>query len=422
LLYTLTSGTLPPGIRLSLDGELIGKVHSFGTVDQAGLTVFDSQQMQLDGNTTTFDRIFNFTIKAQDQFGFSAIERTFTVRLSDPDNKQYSNVFFQPMLTQTQRTAFINFVNNAEIFLPEYLYRPNDPNFGIQTRIKILAYAGIEAKAVEHFVAAAAKNHKRRNLNIGKVKTAVAKTPGTQDVVYEVVYLEVIDPQQSTKKNEKVAKQIKIRNSEKVLVNSARYNDINDTYASELSEFNITTREDGDVTIKWIELLNINGRDQIYKLPITSLLEVLIQTGYSIRVPFTPGIIESNKYRPWPTNVITTDSDAILVSGENDTTRYISNMTHMRAAIKDIGETEKNFLPLWMRSSQEDTITELGFVNAIPLCYCKPGTAKIIANTIDYLNIDFSRYELDIDRYLIDNAEGNSQEQYILFANYEFNA
>ena len=421
LLYTLTSGTLPPGIRLSLDGELIGKVNSFGTVDQAGLTVFDSQQMQLDGNTTTFDRVFNFTIKAQDQFGFSAIERTFTVSLSDPDNKQYSNVFLQPMLTQTQRTAFINFVNNAEIFLPEYLYRPNDANFGIQTRIKILAYAGIEAKAVEHFVAAAAKNHKRRNLKIGSVKTAVAKTPGTQDVVYEVVYLEVIDPQQSTKKNEKVAKQIKIKNSEKILVNSARYNDINDTYASEPSEFTITTREDGEVTVKWIDLLNINGRDQLYNLPITSQLEVISQSGYSIRVPITTGIIESNKYRPWPTNVITTDSSAILIDGANDTTRYISNMTHMRDAIKGIGETEKNFLPLWMRSSQEDTITELGFVNAIPLCYCKPGTAKIIANTIDFLNIDFSQYELDIDRYLIDNAEGNSQEQYILFANYEFN-
>jgi len=422
LLYTLTGGTLPPGIRLSLDGELIGKVNSFGTVDQAGLTVFDSQQMQLDGNTTTFDRVFNFTIKAQDQFGFSAIERTFTVSLSDPDNKQYSNVFLQPMLTQTQRTAFINFVNNAEIFLPEYLYRPNDANFGIQTRIKILAYAGIEAKAVEHFVAAAAKNHKRRNLKIGSVKTAVAKTPGTQDVVYEVVYLEVIDPQQSTKKNEKVATQIKIKNPDKVLVNSAKYTDINDSYASEFSEFTITTREEGEIAVKWIDLLNINGRDQIYNLPVTSILEIINQAGYSINIPFTPGVIESNKYRPWPTNVITTDSNAILVDGANDTTRYISNMTHMRAAIKSIGETEKNFLPLWMRSSQEDTITELGFVNAIPLCYCKPGTAKIIANTIDFLNIDFRQYELDIDRYLIDNAEGNSQEQYILFANYEFNA
>ena len=421
LLYTVTSGTLPPGLTLSLSGELIGKVNSFGTELQPGLTVFDSQQMQLDGNTTTLDRTYTFTILAQDQFRFSAIEKTFTISLSDPDNKQYSNVFLQPLLPQVQRSTFLNFVNNAEIFLPEYLYRPNDPNFGIQTKIKILAYSGIEAKAIESFVAAAAKNHKRRNLKIGSIKTAVAKTPGTQDVVYEVVYLEVIDPQQSTKKNQKTATQIKIKNSDKVLVNSAKYTDINDTYASEFSEFTITTREEGDVAVSWIDLLNINGRDEIYNIPVTSLLEIINQAGYSVSVPFTPGVIESNKYRPWPTNVITTDSNAILADGANSTTRYISNMTHMRAAIKSIGETEKNFLPLWMRSSQVDTVTELGFVNAIPLCYCKPGTANIIANTIDFYNIDFKQYELDIDRYLIDNAEGNSQEQYILFANYEFN-
>ena len=421
LLYTVTSGTLPPGLTLSLSGELIGKVNSFGTELQPGLTVFDSQQMQLDGNTTTLDRTYTFTILAQDQFRFSAIEKTFTISLSDPDNKQYSNVFLQPLLPQVQRSTFLNFVNNAEIFLPEYLYRPNDPNFGIQTKIKILAYSGIEAKAIESFVAAAAKNHKRRNLKIGSIKTAVAKTPGTQDVVYEVVYLEVIDPQQSTKKNQKTATQIKIKNPDKVLVNSAKYTDINDTYASEFSEFTITTREEGDVAVSWIDLLNINGRDEIYNIPVTSLLEIINQAGYSVSVPFTPGVIESNKYRPWPTNVITTDSNAILADGANSTTRYISNMTHMRAAIKSIGETEKNFLPLWMRSSQVDTVTELGFVNAIPLCYCKPGTANIIANTIDFYNIDFKQYELDIDRYLIDNAEGNSQEQYILFANYEFN-
>jgi hypothetical protein len=324
-------------------------------------------------------------------------------------------------LPQTQRRTFIDFVNNAEIFLPEYLYRPNDPSFGIQTKIKILAYAGIEAKAIENFVAATAKNHKRRNLKIGSVKTAVAKTPGTQDVVYEVVYLEVIDPQQSTIKNQKVAKQIKIKNLDKVLVNSARYTTEDDTYASEFSEFTISTRAEGDVIVNWIDLLRIYGRDSVYNLPITSVFELINQSGYSINMPFVPGIIESNNYRPVPANVITSDSDAIRVDGAADQVRHISNMTNMRDAIKSIGETERNFLPLWMRSSQEDSITELGFVNAIPLCYCKPGTAKIIANTIDYYNINFNQYEIDIDRYVVDSVEGNSQEQYILFANYEFN-
>ena len=421
LLYTLTSGHLPPGLRLSLDGEIIGKVNSFGTAESPGLTVFDSQALQLDGNTTTFDRTYKFTISARDQFGFSAIEREFSISLSDPDNKQYSNVFLQPLLSSVQRTSFINFVNNTEIFLPEYLYRPNDPNFGIQTKIKMLAYAGIEAKAIAEFVAAAAKNHKRRNLRIGKVKTAVAKDPGTQNVVYEVVYLEVVDPQQSTNKNKKVANQIKIKNPAKILVNSAIYTTADDTYASDFSNFTVNTRENGEVTVSWIDLLKIVGRDNIYNLPLTGAFEILIKDGVPVRVPFIPGVIESNKYRPTPTNVITTDSNAIRADGANSTTRYISNMTHMRDAIKSIGETEKNFLPLWMRSSQEDSVTELGFVNAIPLCYCKPGTAKIIANTIDFYNIDFNQFELDIDRYIVDNAEGASQEQYVLFANYEFN-
>ena len=428
LLYNVTAGTLPPGLTLSLSGELIGKVRSFGTVAAPGLTVFDSQQMQFDGNTTTLDRTYKFTIKAQDQFGFSAIEKQFSIKLADPDNKQYSNVFMRPLLPTAQRTSFINFVNDAEIFLPEYLYRPDDVNFGVQTKINILAYAGIEAKTLDYFVAAAAKNHKRRNLTIGKVKTAVALAPGTKNTVYEVVYLEVIDPQQSTKKNKKVAKQIQIKNTEKVTVDSARfqteaanYYTLDDLYNSQFAEVSISTRQAGDIRVQWIDMFPITSRAGVLNLPATSSLEIISRDGTSLNIPFTPGIIESNKLRPNPTNVLTVDSDAITVDGTNDTTRHISNLTHMRDNIKAIGETEKNFLPLWMRSSQADTVTELGFVNAIPLCYCKPGKAKIIANTINFNSIDFKQYELDVDRYVIDNSEGASEEQYVVFANYEFN-
>ena len=421
LLYNVTAGTLPPGITLSLSGELIGKVRSFGTESNPGLTVFDNQQMQFDGNTTSLDRTYKFTIKAQDQFGFSAIEKQFSIKLADPDNKQYSNVFMRPLLPTAQRTSFINFVNDAEIFLPEYLYRPDDVNFGVQTKINILAYAGIEAKSLNYFAAAAAKNHKRRNLTIGKVKTAVALAPGTKNTVYEVVYLEVIDPQQSTKKNKKVANQIQIKNTDKVTVDSARYHTVDDLYSSQFADFTVYTRQAGELKVKWIDRLPITSRTSVLNLPATNTLSIISRAGYSLNIPFVPGIVESNKLRPNPTNVTTVDSTAIKVDGTNDTTRYISNLTHMRDNIKAIGETEKNFLPLWMRSSQADTVTELGFVNAIPLCYCKPGTAKIIANTIDFNGIDFKQYELDVDRYVIDNSEGVSEEQYVVFANYEFN-
>jgi hypothetical protein len=291
----------------------------------------------------------------------------------------------------------------------------------VQTKITILAYAGIEAKSLNYFAAAAAKNHKRRNLTIGKVKTAVALAPGTKNTVYEVVYLEVIDPQQSTKKNKKVANQIQIKNTDKVTVDSARYHTVDDLYSSQFADFTVYTRQAGELKVKWIDRLSITSRTSVLNLPATNTLSIISRAGYSLNIPFVPGIVESNKLRPNPTNVTTVDSTAIKVDGTNDTTRYISNLTHMRDNIKAIGETEKNFLPLWMRSSQADTVTELGFVNAIPLCYCKPGKAKIIANTINFNSIDFKQYELDVDRYVIDNSEGASEEQYVVFANYEFN-
>ena len=79
------------------------------------------------GITTTFDRSYTFTVKAEDQFGFSAIERSFTITTTDPDDLLYSNISMVPMLKQTQRTSFRNFIADPNIFTPASIYRPNDP-------------------------------------------------------------------------------------------------------------------------------------------------------------------------------------------------------------------------------------------------------------------------------------------------------
>jgi len=364
LLYSLTEGRLPPGLTLSFDGEILGKINSFGTPDSLGLTVFDSAEMTFDGNTTTIDRDYIFTVRVQDLFGYSAIEREFTVSVSDPDDKLYSNLYLKPFLKQTQRTEYIRLVSDPEVFLPEYIYRPNDTNFGIQRDIKILLYAGIETKQIQEYVAASAKNHKRKKYKLGEVKTAVAKTPGTNDIVYEVVYVEVIDP--AMPRSGKTRKQFNINTKKEIKVSSVSYNSDDDN------------------------------------------------TGLQNLEPRRLGPDTSNTYK--------VDSDALLASQSLDNRRYISNIRNMRDNLQDIGETERNFLPLWMRTAQEDSIQELGYVPAIPLCYCKPGTSKIIANAINFNNFNFSQFDLDIDRYLIDSTTGISNEQYILFANYQFNA
>lgn len=432
LLYTITEGSLPSGLRLALDGEIIGKVNSFGQPGKPGLTLLDSGNLQLDQNETRFDRTYNFTILAQDQFGFSAISRSFSLTLADPDNKQYSSISMKPMFTAEKRKLYNAFINNSALFPPAALYRPNDTNFGLQTTMKMLVYPGIESKNMRDFVAAFAQNATRKNYKIGAIKTAVAKNPGTSDIVYEVVYLDVIDPREAGPKK-KIKKKITIKNKEKIIVNSSKYTySADEEYDSDLYKLEIGTRQEGSKTLTFGDDVYVTTRETVFlsdrnittnEVPqnIASSFRVNRRDGLSYPVPFTPGVMKSRKLRPDNPNTITVDLNAITVDGLNDRTRYNTSLKLMKDNIRQIGETEKNFMPLWMRSSQPGKIAELGLVNAIPLCYCKPGTSETIANRLRLENYDFSVYDFDIDRVCVDSTEGVADEQYIVFANYDYN-
>lgn len=432
LLYTIKSGQLPPGLSLSLDGEIIGKVTSFGQPGNPGLTIYDSGNFKLDQNATRFDRTYKFTITAQDQFGFSAIDREFTITLADPDNKLYSNLYMTPMMTPEKRRSYSDIINNSSIFTPETLYRPNDPNFGLQNTIKMLLYPGIESKHIREFVGSLSQNAKRKRYHLGKIKTAIAKTPGTQRVIYEIVYLEVIDPQVSQTPI-KTKKKIKIANKDKILINSTKYTNTDDLYDNDLYKLSIGTRQETtDVVYKFGDDLKVKKRDSVFiksqnittndiPIKVAPDFDVLSRSNYPLDIPFTPGVLVSRKLRPDTENTVTVDLQAITVDGAQDTTRYNSSTDHIKDNIREIGETEKNFMPLWMRSSQVNQIAELGMINAIPLCYCKPGTSATVANKLNLENIDFSVFDFDIDRVLIDSSQGVADEQYIVFANYEYN-
>ena len=93
----------------------------------------------------------------------------------------------------------------------------------------------------------------------------------------------------------------------------------------------------------------------------------------------------------------------------------------MRENVKTVGLTERDFLPLWMTTAQGTSVQELGFVTAIPLCFCNPGESATIALNIANSTFDFRILDFEIDRYIIDATEGNSYEQYIPFGNYAFN-
>ncbi len=416
LLYTLDSGTLPPGLTLSLGGDIEGKIRPIGTTENLGLTTFDSGSMTFDNNVTTVDRKYRFTIAVQDQYAYSRITREFNLQISDPDDKVYSNLYFKPFITNSKKLVFDTFIGDPSIFLPDAIYRPDDKFFGLQSDMKMLMYAGLETKTASNYVAAVAKNHKRKKLILGDVKTAVAKTPGTNNIVYEVVYVEVIDPQD--KKG--MANKIKIKNN-KLEINQARTESSYDFYDyGTVGGLSSNARLSGAEFIPVGTSIEIVTRSGTILVTKGQTLTIVTRSG-EIGVTVASGTPAPDRLRPHKANPLKVDTNALSVDGANDNIRYITNLTNMRANLAEVGATEGAFLPLWMRTAQAGSVAPPGFTPAIPLCYCKPGRSNEVLLRIKNRNFDFKQFDFDVDRYIIDSVTGNSNESYIVFQNYEFN-
>ena len=426
VLYTLDSGKLPPGLSLAIDGQLQGKIKQFGEPGKPGLTTIDkaTTQTTFDGATTTIDRSYVFTIKAQDQFQFSATTRTFTITTTDPDDTLYSNVSMVPLLKQAQRNTFRNFISDPTIFTPGSIYRPNDETFGLQPQIKMLAYAGIETKKIGEFVAAVAKNHKRKKYRLGAVKKAVAKNPGSNSSVYEVIYVDVIDPAEPDVGKGKTKTDFTIQTNNEVTVDQIQYSvtDDNTGVGTGQGFFDLGLRGGDGLSPANTGTISFYTRIGPVSFASGGSITVELQDGTTISSQSIDDSISSDPLRLRPiTNTIKIDSDAIKISDSNDQRKYISNITNMRDRIRAIGKNLREFYPLWMRTAQTAGQAELGFKLAIPLCYCRPGEADSIILNINNSNFNFKQLDIEIERYNIDSTDGNSNEQYVPFANYQFN-
>ena len=426
MIYTLKSGKLPFGLTLNYDGEIIGAARQYGTVDNPGLTIFENKTVTWDGSLpgdTTFDRSYKFTVEARDRFNYSAIEREFTLVVADLDNTQYTDIYMRPMLSADQRRYYKNLVSNPEVFTPSKIYRPNDPTFGIQKNLDMLIFAGVEATTISKFVAAAAKNHKRKKYVLGEIKSAVAKSTPKSDTIYEVVYIDVKDPANSTIANKMTAASFNTASKEKITVDSVQYAVVDDAtrFRAGYNELAVDTRATVRFVISELDEIIIDTRAPAEEeLNVDNAdFEVTVRAGGVVTVNLQKSDSEPYRFRP-KTNTIKTDSNAINVSQSTDSIKYISSIDNMRANIKTIGDEERNYLPLWMRTAQAG-FEELDYVTAIPICYCKPGTSADIINNIKNYGFDPKTINYDIDRYIVKQTENSDVEKFVLFANYQFN-
>jgi len=390
IIYQLVRGELPPGLTLDQRGEIIGRVQQYGNGDTIkGITTFDGNRLTMDGGETIVDRRYKFIIRAQDQVHYSAIDKEFEIFVNTPNDRLYSNIFitsfldpFKPTPETSKRTLYENFINDETVFTRNCIYRINDPNFGIRRDFRALIYGGIETKQARAYIGAMGINNKKKRFQFGDVKVAQAKVPGTETHVYDIVYVELIDALDIQKKKLpiKLKKLSKISNS-----------------------------------------ITVDASNRLWNASYTSGNE-----------PFLPK----------PTDIITVDQTSILSSDPNGRIRYPNSYLNWRERLKnwqvtdplnpsvivDKFITERNYLPLWMRSFQDDTRQELGFVLALPLCYCLPGAGTEIALNIKNYQLttgfDFKDLDFTVDRYIIDaviprSGEQNYGDKYLVFKNNE---
>lgn len=101
----------------------------------------------------------------------------------------------------------------------------------------------------------------------------------------------------------------------------------------------------------------------------------------------------------------------VYISGGFDPVIYPNSFANMREVIYDaVTQVNKNVLPDWMSSKQEDG-TIPGLINAVVLAYTKPGFSKSVAYNIATADTGLERFDIVLDRYIWDN---NMSENYNL--------
>jgi hypothetical protein len=116
------------------------------------------------------------------------------------------------------------------------------------------------------------------------------------------------------------------------------------------------------------------------------------------------------------------DSTGYEASNPHIDTYFPNSITNWRDRIENWTDNngnslahERNYLPLWMRSIPAGSKSQLDYVLAIPLCFCKPGQGDTILRNIANSKFDFTQINYEIDRYIINQVTGYYSDKYLVF-------
>ena len=329
LSYSVTSGSLPTGVTLSEQGNLIG------TIDPSDFT--DST------------RAYTFTVTVSDQYQAAATSKEFTVNIDIPFTQtEYGNMSGHAT-SFIDQNIFYNIAQDPNINSVDNIFRPEDNNFGMKPKPDMLMMSGLEAQTLTAFQQQMEQNHAPKTLYFGDLKTAVAKEGTTTK--YEVVYIEIKDTMVN-KDGVAVSSSIKLRDAVAKPILGPRASSMNAT--TDYVDYEITT--DGGLAF------STSGSKVRYANQLSADL----------------GVIE---------------------------TLYPNAVANMRSRMKSLGHKEWDYLPLWMKTTQAGDLAPLGYIMAVPVCYCKPGTSALVKKRIEDKSLNFKNIAFTIDRYVVSNSK-----------------
>jgi len=329
LSYSVTSGSLPTGITLSEQGNLIG------TIDPSDFT--DST------------RAYTFTVTVSDQYQAAATSKEFTVNVDIPYTQtEYGNMSGHAT-SFIDQNIFYSIAQDPNINSVDNIFRPEDTNFGMKFKPNMLMMSGLESQTLTAFQQQMEQNHAPKTLYFGNIKTAVAKEGTTTK--YEVVYIEIKDNMVNAD-GVAVSSAVKLRDAVTKPLLGPRSSSMNAT--ADYVDYEITT--DGGLSF------STSGSKVRYANQLSADL----------------GFIE---------------------------TVYPNAVANMRSRMKSLGHKEWDYLPLWMKTTQAGDLAPLGYVTAVPICYCKPGKSALVKKRIEEKALNFKNIAFTVDRYVVSKSK-----------------
>jgi hypothetical protein len=211
-----TKSRLPQGLTLLPTGEISGRASfRYFTLDH-NKTLFD-------GEKTTFDRHYKFDVVVKDRYNGLQNQRTFVIKINVNFTEPYDNLYLRALPPKNQRRYLRSIIESSYYFPEELLFRPSDPQWGKKSYLEFLFLQGLAPRDLSVYLKAVEKNHYTKILTFGDIKTAVA-LDNDYNIVYEVVYLDVNDPQLGIDSNTGIKKYPK---QSIALANQINFYDVN---------------------------------------------------------------------------------------------------------------------------------------------------------------------------------------------------